>query len=369
MHRRVSFLLFTAGWGANHFAPMLLVYRRELGLSPAALGLLFGAYALGLVPGLLFAGKASDAGRRRVVLPAAMLAVVASLVFAALGRGFAMLLAGRLLYGLAMGAMMGPGSVWMQELSPPGAGPRRATLALSAGFGGGPLVTALLAELAPRPMLVPYVVHAIAMTLAVVLVRPVPETSRPRARASVAPSDVIALARLAPMAPWVFAFAAVGIVIGPGVLRPHLSRPILFSGFVIAVTLATGMLVQPFRVGRRPERVGLAVGAAGILVAAEAVATHAPYVLFAAAPLLGAGYGLVVTEGLRALERDVPAERRGGIVGAYYVLTYVGFALPFVHAVAARSLGDVLALRAWAVLALASLALRVMAGGRERSRR
>jgi MFS family permease len=62
MNRRVEFLLFTAGWGANHFSTLLVVYRKDLGLSPPALGILFAAYALGLVPGLIFAGRAS--GRR-----------------------------------------------------------------------------------------------------------------------------------------------------------------------------------------------------------------------------------------------------------------------------------------------------------------
>ena len=124
MHRRLAFLLFTAGWGANHFASLLIVYRRELGLSPSALGLLFGAYALGLVPGLVLAGRASDAhGRRGLVLPATAFATAASVILAFGNRGFGVLLAGRLLFGLAMGSIMAPGSVWLQELSSAEHGP------------------------------------------------------------------------------------------------------------------------------------------------------------------------------------------------------------------------------------------------------
>src|SRR6476659_7386164 len=118
MYRRVGLLLFTAGWAANHFSTLLVVYRRDLGLAPAALGILFGAYALGLVPGLVLAGRASDRrGRRALVLPA---------------------------------------------LSPSEAVARRATLALSAGFGLGPVASGLLAEFAPAPMVLPYVVHGLA---------------------------------------------------------------------------------------------------------------------------------------------------------------------------------------------------------------
>lgn len=365
MHRRVGFLLFAAGWGTNHFTTLLIVYRAELHLDPSALGLLFGVYALGLVPGLIVAGRASDRyGRRRLVLPASVAAIAASLVLSFGARGFAVLLVGRFFYGLAMGSIMSPGSVWLQELSPPELGPRRATLALSAGFGLGPLVSALLAEYAPHPMVVPYLVHALALGAAVALAEKVPETANAApARAGVKTlhrSDIGLLLRLVVMAPWVFAFAAVTMAIVPGLLRPLVPHPVLFAGAAIFVTLLSGVLVQPLttRFGVRAEGVGLGLGAIGIWLAAESYVTATPWLVLVASLLTGAGYGLVVTCGLREIVERVPHERRGSTVGIYYVLTYVGFALPFVHAVAARHIGDVLALRLAALLALASLVLR-----------
>ena len=181
MHRRVLFLLLGAGRGANHFSTLLVVYRKELGLPPASLGILFGAYAVGLVPGLVVAGRASDAwGRRSVVLPASCLAIAASTVLAFGSRGFGVLFAGRLVYGLGMGLMMGPGTVWVQELSSVAEGPRRATLALSAGFGLGPLVSGVVAEFSPAPMVLPYVGHIAVMALALFGARAVPETAARR---------------------------------------------------------------------------------------------------------------------------------------------------------------------------------------------
>src|SRR5689334_12962552 len=104
MFRRVELLLLTAGWGANHFATLLVVYRKALGFTPSSLGILFGAYALGLVPGLVLAGRASDErGRRALVIPASILALAASGLLAFGSHGFGVLLAGRLLFGLAMG--------------------------------------------------------------------------------------------------------------------------------------------------------------------------------------------------------------------------------------------------------------------------
>jgi MFS family permease len=373
MHRRVAFLLFSAGWGANHFATLLVVYRRDLGFSSSALGLLFGAYAVGLVPGLVLAGRASDErGRRAVVLPASLLAIGASTVLAFGSHGFSVLLAGRLMFGVAMGSIMGPGSVWVQELSSPGLGPRRATLALSAGFGIGPLVSGVVAEFLPAPMVLPYVVHALVMSAGVVGVRPVPETAMQHASAPVpdgeahdAPRgfgrrELAVLAGLLPVAPWAFGFAAITVAIVPGVMRSHVARPVLYSAFVIVTTLLSGVFVQPLtaRVGRLADRLGLGVGAMGTALAAHAVTVVSPRLVFAAAVLVGAGYGLVMTTGLREVSERVAKRERGTAVGVYYVLTYIGFALPFVHATAARRLGDAATLQATAAATLACLLIR-----------
>jgi len=367
MHRRVAFLLFAAGWGANQFSTLLVVYRRDLGLSPAALGILFGAYAVGLVPGLILSGRASDKrGRRALVIPAGVVALVASGVVAFGAPSFAGLMTGRLLYGLGMGSAMSPGSVWLQELSPVGTGARRATLALSAGFGLGPLVAGVLAEFAPAPMVLPYLLHMVVMTAALFGTRAVPETAgathaaaTPRVRLH--PRDFSVLVALCPVAPWAFGFAAVTLAVVPGLMRPFVSRPALYSGSLILVTLAAGVAVQPTvkRIGRRADWLGLAVGALGVLLAARVVALPSPALAFLVAPLLGVGYGLVMTSGLAEVAARVPVQARGSAVGVYYVLTYLGFSVPFIHATLARPWGDVRTLQFIAGAAFISLILRV----------
>src|SRR5947209_15691036 len=56
----IAGVLAGAGWGSNQFTPMLLVYHARLGLSTTTLEALFGAYAAGLIPGLLLVGRWSD---------------------------------------------------------------------------------------------------------------------------------------------------------------------------------------------------------------------------------------------------------------------------------------------------------------------
>ena len=94
MHRAawlpVAAVLLGTGWGSQQFTPMLLVYHQTLGLTTGTLEALFGVYALGQIPGLLLGGPLSDVwGRRAVVVPAAALCLVASVVLAAAGHAVA----------------------------------------------------------------------------------------------------------------------------------------------------------------------------------------------------------------------------------------------------------------------------------------
>src|SRR3954466_15531046 len=179
---RVCLAMFAVGWGANQFSPMLLVYRDEIGLSASTRAALFGVYAAGLIPGLLFGGRASDRhGRRSLVLPFVPPAPLATLILIVGRDDLALLAAGRLLAGLCSGVVFGTASAWVQELSlhePAGVAARRAAIALSAGFGAGPLAAALVAQWVPRPLIVPYLPHLALALLALALLVPVPEPER-----------------------------------------------------------------------------------------------------------------------------------------------------------------------------------------------
>ncbi|MFC6704468.1 MFS transporter [Flexivirga alba] len=181
---RVAAAMFVIGWGANQFTPLLLVYRSTDHFSQTLVTAMFAAYAGGLVPALLIAARlAGRFGHRAVLRPVMVLAAVASLLLAVGESTPALLFIGRVLYGVCTGAAMAPGTTWVKELSadaPIGTGARRAAVALSAGFGGGPLVAGLLAQWLPAPKILPYVVHIALIIVAGVLVwnAPVLGTSR-----------------------------------------------------------------------------------------------------------------------------------------------------------------------------------------------
>src|ERR1700738_116643 len=62
-------MLLAMGWAANHFAALLPAISLHHHLSTASLDVMFGIYAVGLLPGLLLGGRVSDRlGRASVTL-------------------------------------------------------------------------------------------------------------------------------------------------------------------------------------------------------------------------------------------------------------------------------------------------------------
>jgi predicted MFS family arabinose efflux permease len=375
--RRVAVLLFAVGWGANHFVPLLVVYRARLGLAPVELAILFGVYAVGLLPGLLGAGPLSDRlGRRRVVLPASVVQLVGSGILAWGGVGFPVLLAGRFVVGLGAGATFSAGTAWVQDLAvddAPGTGARRAAIALSSGFGGGPLVASILAQWSPWPMVLPYVAHiaVLACAIAAAAMQPV-DALRADSRVSEEGPQETSLPPgfgvVALVAPWVFLFPSVAMAVIPALVRSRVaSFAVIFAGVVTATTLLLGVLVQSALRRRRAREAGmfgLVAGTLGLLCGAVAAREVSPLGALIAAALLGSGYGGCLIFGLRFIEANTTPATRGRLTGIYYALTYIGFASPLALAALARRIGDVPSLLVAVVLAIATLVGAVGAAAR-----
>src|SRR5689334_6355626 len=117
----LTFALFSVALGTNVPTPLLLVYRRTLGLSAADLTAVFGCYAIGLIAALTVAGPLSDRfGRRVLVLPFAVLSGLVSLLFIPAAGHVPLLYTGRLLQGVVSGVVFSVCNAWLQELAGPG---------------------------------------------------------------------------------------------------------------------------------------------------------------------------------------------------------------------------------------------------------
>jgi MFS family permease len=110
-------LLF--GYDLGVVAGALLYIKPEFGLTAAGEGFVTSSLLLGAMIGALGCGGLSDRfGRRRVVLGAGVLFSAGALV-AALAPGFAALLAGRFVMGLAVGALSVSVPIYLSEITPP----------------------------------------------------------------------------------------------------------------------------------------------------------------------------------------------------------------------------------------------------------
>ena len=357
---RAGAALFGAAWGSNQFTPMLLVYQRQLGLSTGTLEALFGVYALGLIPGLLIAGPLSDArGRRPVILTSAALSLAGTLALVLADHAVAPLYAGRFLTGLGSGAAFGAGTAWLRELSRPPFGDatdhaaaRRGAVTMTIGFAVGPLVSGLLAQWAPDPGVVPYLPHVALMLVVLALVPGAAETvvrggGGAIARAVPSLRHPRFLRVVAPMAPWVFAAPAVAFALLPSVVgAAHATDGIALTAAVAMLAAMAGVLIQPLArrldahaSGNRAATVGLGVMVVGMACAAFTAHEHRTWLLVPSALVLGVGYGLCLVAGLVEVQRLAHPDALAGLTAIYYVLTYIGFAVPFVLALAAHLTG------------------------------
>jgi len=96
-------VLLATEWAANHFAGLIPAIGDHQHLEAATLNAIFGIYAVGLLPGLIIGGRASDAlGRQPVVWAGSATALVGTVAML-LSQDSAVSLVGRLIVGLGVG--------------------------------------------------------------------------------------------------------------------------------------------------------------------------------------------------------------------------------------------------------------------------
>jgi MFS family permease len=364
-------VLLTVGWAANHFAALIPVISEREHLSAAMLNAIFGIYALGLLPGLLIGGRASDAlGRQSVALVGSATAL-AGTVAMLLSQHSTVLLAGRVIVGLGAGLAISACTAWASDLKGP-AGAAVAGAVLTAGFAIGPFAAGLIATavapgiresfgIAAGIVVVAAVAALVAARRATVnttsTVRREPEPALPVRQAS-----LNALSWALPMAPWVFASVTLAFVTIPTRVHMGLAAPMVAG---IAALIANGSSGS-IQIIARLRGWGPRVGTVGALLAAlcYAVAAAAPSEMPLALGLslvvvLGCAAGLLLREGLIDLEAAAPQRVRGALTGVFYTATYIGFGLPLLLGTIG-SAGSAVVLAVMAVLALATAANRAV---------
>jgi MFS family permease len=331
--------------GATLPTPLYPLYQRELGFGQLTVTVVFATYAVGVLAALLLVGRLSDqVGRRAVLLPGLAVAGMSSLVFLIPGSLVA-LFAGRLLSGVSAGVFTGVATATLIDLSADGGQARAGLLAAVVnvlGLGLGPVVAGALADHAPSPLVLPYLLHVVLIVVAAVglLVVPEPVQRRPGpvrlqvqrlgVPEQVRPTFVrAAIAGFAGFAVLGFFTAVSPLFVGQVLHDPRH----LVTGLVVFALLGSATVGQVLS-ARLPERSSLLGGclalAAGTAVVAMGLVTASLPVLVAGAVLAGLGQGASFRAGLQAVTGAAPAERRSEVSSTYFLVLYVAISIPVI---------------------------------------
>ena len=219
-----------------------------------------------------------------------------------------------------------------------------------------------------RPRVVPYLPHIVLIALVLLLLRNAPETVTPHTGRALRVSLPGIHSRrflrvVAPMAPSVFAAPAIAFALLPSVVgAAHTEDGTAVTAAITALCALAGVLIQPLarRLDTRRNRsgtVGLLLLGAGLVLAAVTTETRETWMLVPSATVLGSAYGLCLVAGLVEIQALAGQGALAGLTAAFYALTYLGFAAPYLLAEAAHLASYPVLLTLAAAIALGTAAL------------
>jgi MFS family permease len=332
---------------SNLPTPLYEGYREAFGFSELTLTLVYAAYVVGSMATLFFLGRLSDqVGRRPVLLGAVGLAIVSAVGFLFTTGTLGLFLA-RIASGFAVALASGAGTAWILELHPEGDKAKGTQIALVAnsvglGLGLGPLLSGLLAEYAPWPLHLSYLVILPVLVAVGALAFASDDTvrERPLSEASVKPRLGVPKDRwrgfVTPAIAAFVTFALLGFYSSllPSVVTRtlHLLNRAVSGGVVAllflvsALSIATWPQVKP----RRGMLTGLWLLVPGVALLVLAEAVHSLAWLLVGTAIGGVAAGLGYRFGLQRVNELSPDDRHAELISSYLVVCYVAISLPVI---------------------------------------
>ena len=330
----VSFIVM---FGYEVPAPILSSIAGGVGVSDARIGLVMTAFA---VPSVLFVpvtGVVADVYGRRVVLVSGLVAFAVSGVAVTAAASFRVLLALRVLQGLAFAAILPISVVVLGDAYQAAKGSAAQGLRTSAAGAATVVIPPTAGYLAGYSWNVPFVLFAAVFPVAAVVYLFVPETG-----SGLGTDSGIAdtLARYAASLKEEMTDRDLGILVGGGFVRGFarltvltfvplfavrvLDASLVEAGFVLSARGVARLVLPPFSgvvTQRLSRKVGL-VGAFTVSAASCALVPFAPSVLWAGALVFGFTVGDSFVSPLLkdAVANRASDEHRGGVINSLYVL-------------------------------------------------
>jgi MFS family permease len=329
--------------------PLYAIYAVRDNLTPVTITLIYAVYAVGVIVSLLLGGHVSDwIGRKAVFVPALFINVISAVLFM-LWPSLSGLIVARTISGISIGLTTATATAYLAELhlgARPGAHGRRAQVIATAanlgGIGVGPLIAGFLAQYAPAPLVLPYLVFGVAIAVMGVLVAISPETTlKPEIAARYRPQR-IAVPRssrgifFAATGAGVAAFALFGVFnsLAPSFLAGtmHVTSHAV-AGTVAFAAFASGAVAQI--VFARWDTNAMLVRSVPILVVGLALLTTGMWlpnvvVFIIGGVVTGAGSGLVFRAALVSAASTAPPATRAEVLAGFFLGAYIGLSIPVI---------------------------------------
>lgn len=328
--------------------PLYAVYQGEWGFSPITTTVVFGVYAVAVLVSLLIFGKISDhIGRKPVLFVALAAQAVAMVVFATAG-GVDVLMAGRVVQGVATGAALGAIGAGLLDIDRI-KGSVANSFAPPIGTAVGALASGLVVRFLPAPThLVYYLLLGVfALQALGVTALKEPVTRKRGALASMVPEIKLpraARGSIAVAAPVLFAvWSLAGFYgsLGPAITsRLVHSDSVVYGGLGLFVLAGAAALSVPL-LRETPTRTVMVSGVSALIVGVAvtvlsigsgAGGTGSEVGFFAGSAVAGFGFGAGFQGGIRLVLPLVQPHERAGVLSLLYVVSYLGMGVPAVIA-------------------------------------
>lgn len=364
--------------GSTIVTPLYSLYAKQFGFSAVMLTLIYAAYVIGNLGALFFFGGVSDhAGRRRIVLRALLLAAGSTAIYF-FASSTAWLFAARVLSGFSIGLGAGAGAAWITELDEAADKTRASLITIVGNFAGvalGPLISGLLAQYAPRPLQLSFLIYMGVVVLTAVFIARSPETvdnggaaARPGGASMSIPRSIRARFVVPAVTAFVmFALYGFYFSLAPSVLIDSLHQSNRAIGgavvFELGVVSAVTILLTRGLASRTCMLLALLLLLPSLALLIIAQALGSLPLLLLGTTLSGISGALGYRGSLQVVNEIAPAEQRAGVTSAYFLTCFIGNALPVIAvAILSRAFNSLIADTVFAVtLAVLAVAALIMA--------
>jgi predicted MFS family arabinose efflux permease len=368
-------------WTSAAPAMVYRLYAQDWHLNHTITAGIFAIYPIVVVAVLIGFGDLSDhIGRRATMLMGLGASLAGTLLFA-IAPSVTWLFLARALMGVGVGLTAGPSTAIVVEFASGGSSKHAAlitTVAQAGGFAAALLLGGALVQYAPWPRRLSFWVLAGLLAALFVTAWFLPRAadaendSRWRPRTPSIPKAVrpaFTIASLALMT--AYTHGVLVLSLGGQVIQDLVGTSNAFVGGAVlslfAIVFGGTGIVARFLPVRITMIVGALVSATSMALLAQAVARHDLPMFLLATSAAGAGYSALFLSGLAVINAAVPASRRGGVLSALYLLSYLmmGVTAIALGAVATTSsLGRAVDLGAGVIAILSLATLLLAASGR-----